>query len=134
MGGSSWAGVGCVLLRLWMVDDLGMGVGVMAKDGTEARFLAQVVCLAGQLGYTLAYHTHDSRRSVEGFPDLVLVRPPAGGGGRGRVVFAELKVGRARPTVAQEAWLEGLRLAGQEAYVWWPEQEAEIVEVLRAGC
>jgi len=74
------------------------------------------------------------RRSVEGFPDLVLVRPPAGGGGRGRVVFAELKVGRARPTVAQEAWLEGLRLAGQEAYVWWPEQEAEIVEVLRAGC
>jgi hypothetical protein len=46
-----------------------------------------------------------------GFPDLVLA-------GHGRVLFIELKVARRALTVEQEAWLEALRAAGQELYVW----------------
>ncbi len=41
----------------------------------EKPFQAQVVELARLSGW-LTYHTHDSRRSQSGFPDLVLVRAP----------------------------------------------------------
>jgi hypothetical protein len=40
---------------------------------TEKQFMAQVIQLA-RLRKWLVYHTHDARRSVAGFPDLVLVR------------------------------------------------------------
>lgn len=46
----------------------------------------------------------------KGFPDLCMVRE--------RVLFAELKVGRNKPSSAQEDWLSLLRLAGVEAYLW----------------
>jgi len=42
-----------------------------------------------------SYHTHDSRRSTPGFPDLVLIRPP-------RVMFIELKRETGRLTTAQK--------------------------------
>jgi VRR-NUC domain len=45
-----------------------------------------------------------------GFPDLCLVRD--------RVVFAEIKVGKNQLSPEQTAWLEALRAAGAEAYVW----------------
>lgn len=63
----------------------------------EAAFQVRVVTLARDHGWR-AYHTHDSRRSDPGFPDLVLVRPP-------RVLFVELKVGRRQLTGDQEAWM-----------------------------
>ena len=40
---------------------------------TEREWQAQVVSAAQALGWT-TYHTHDSRRSNKGWPDLVLVR------------------------------------------------------------
>ena len=40
---------------------------------TEKKFQAAVLQIANMYGW-LAYHTHDSRRSAPGFPDLVLVR------------------------------------------------------------
>ena len=92
------------------------------KKLTEKDFLAQVVRLARLLGW-LAYHTHDSRRSAAGFPDLVLVRP-------GRLLFAELKV-RSTLTTDQEAWLAALAAAGAEVFVWTPDQWEQIEEVLR---
>ena len=49
---------------------------------------------AAQTGGWLVYHTHDSRRSRKGFPDLVLVRPP-------KVIFAELKGPGGRVTPEQ---------------------------------
>ena len=49
----------------------------------------------------LCYHTHDSRRSPSGFPDLVLVRPP-------RLIFAELKSQRGRVRPDQQAWIVAL--------------------------
>ena len=57
--------------------------GAVAQDLTEKQFMTAVVEMARMLGW-LVYHTHDSRRSEAGFPDIVAVR-------RERVVFIELK-------------------------------------------
>lgn len=46
----------------------------------------------------------------KGFPDLVLVRE--------RVLWVEIKVGSRRLTPEQSEWLNDLRDAGQETYVW----------------
>lgn len=78
--------------------------------------------LAGTLGW-LGYHTHRSDRSPAGFPDLVLVR-------RGRLIFAELKRQdrKAKPTPAQDAWLDELELVTRHvehdaawSEVAWPD-------------
>lgn len=61
----------------------------------------------------LAYHTHDSRRSRRGFPDLVIV-------GTKGVLFRELKSAKGRLTLEQSQWLEQLKAAGQDAAVWRP--------------
>ena len=89
---------------------------------TEKQFQANVVKAARTLGW-LCYHTHDSRRSEKGFPDLTMVR-------RDRLLFAELKVGKNKLTPDQQDWLGSLLRAGQEAFVWRPEDWAEIVETL----
>ena len=90
---------------------------------TEKQFMAQVIELAKLRGWA-HYHTHDSRRSEEGFPDLVLTRRP-------RVIFAELKSDRGKLTPAQRAWLDELRACGQEAYVFRPRDWKTIERVLR---
>lgn len=99
---------------------------------TEKAFQAQIVELAGLLGY-LTYHTYDSRRSTSGFPDLVMVRPEGRPGRPRRVLFAELKVGRGRVTPAQHQWLATLAAAGAEAYCWFPEDWHVIEHVLSRG-
>jgi hypothetical protein len=78
---------------------------------TEADLERQVRGIARDLGL-LAYHTHDSRRSPGGFPDWVF----AGA----RVAFRELKRQSQKPTPAQQAWLDRLAAAGQDAGVWRP--------------
>jgi len=55
---------------------------------TEKEWQAQVIKLATMLSWKV-FHTHDSRRSTAGYPDLTLVR-------RSRVVFAELKTDTGR--------------------------------------
>jgi hypothetical protein len=90
---------------------------------TEAGFLAAVRALAKLKGYR-TYHTHDSRRSEAGFPDLVLVKRP-------RVIFAELKRDGKKPTAIQQTWLDDLTACGQEAYFWTPAQFEEITRILR---
>ena len=76
----------------------------------EKAFHAEVENLAKWLGWRV-YHTHDSRQSAPGFPDLVLVKPP-------RCLFAELKTGNGVTTEAQREWLEKLRACEQYAAVW----------------
>jgi len=90
---------------------------------SEKQFQAQVLQLARLSGW-LTYHTHDSRRSQAGFPDLVLVRPPA-------VLFAELKSegGGLRPE--QRGWLRALEACpGVAVRLWMPGDWPEVEEVL----
>jgi hypothetical protein len=94
------------------------------KPLSEKAFLAQVVQLA-KLRNWLCYHTHDSRHSARGFPDLVLVRPRTGG-----LLVAELKTDGGRLTPEQSAWLDAFAAAGVAAHVWrpraWKLIEAEL--------
>jgi hypothetical protein len=89
---------------------------------TEKQFEAQVKELAKLLGYKY-YHTYRSIHSPAGFPDCVFVRE--------RVVYAELKVGKNQPTPEQYEWLNALAEAGQEVYLWYPDDWQEILSVLR---
>ena|SRR3990167_674060 len=89
---------------------------------SESDFRRQVLALAQLCGWK-CYFTWTSIRSPAGFPDFCLVRD--------RVLFAELKTAKGKVTPAQQEWLDALRAAGQEVYVWRPEDLLEIAEVLR---
>jgi hypothetical protein len=89
---------------------------------SEGKFMARVVAYAKRRGW-LWYHTHNSRRSKEGFPDLVLVR-------KGEIIFAELKVGDNEATPEQAAWLDALRETGAASGVWRPESWPDIIKAL----
>lgn len=101
----------------------------MSNDGvkwipSEAAFQSAILALAQLAGWRV-YHTHDSRHSPAGFPDLVMVR------GR-RLVFAELKSGRGKVSAAQQQWLQALAgVPGAEVRVWrpadWPAIERELI-------
>lgn len=96
-----------------------VSLGLVEKD-----FLALVREAAGWCGWK-AYHTHDSQRSEPGFPDLVLVRPPA-------VVFAELKSTHGRLTRPQQTWLDALsQCQDVEACLWRPSDWERIVKRLQ---
>jgi hypothetical protein len=94
---------------------------------TEAQLLGKIRYLARLYGWRRVYHTHDSRRSDPGFPDLVLVHP-----GQRRIVFAELKTATGRTTPVQDAWLADLAAAGAEVHLWRPaDLQRTIPTVLR---
>jgi hypothetical protein len=90
---------------------------------TEAAFARAVLELLHLCGWR-TYHTHDSRHSAAGFPDLVAVHPdPARG-----VWFLELKSDAGRLTQAQVDWLNALEMAGARCHVLrprdWPLAQA----------
>jgi hypothetical protein len=90
---------------------------------SEKQFMAEVRDLLKMAGWR-SYHTHDSRKSDAGFPDLVAVRGP-------RVVWIELKAEGGKATAAQLNWLEDLKAADQEVYLWRPSDWPEIVRTIR---
>lgn len=91
----------------------------VAKAMSEDALLAQIKRLALDLGW-LVYHTHDSRRSEAGFPDLVLVNTK-----QRRALFRELKRMRGRVSPDQRIWLDALQLVGQDAAIWRPDDLLE---------
>ncbi len=91
---------------------------------TEKDWQEQVVKLATLLRWH-HFHPHDSRRSVAGWPDLVLVRPP-------ELVIAELKTDRGRLRPEQRDWLAWLAACGIETYVWRPRDWDAVVDRLTA--
>jgi len=60
-----------------------------------------------------------------GFPDLVLAHPKHG------VIFAELKSAIGKLSDHQQAWLDTLRQAGAEVYVWRPADIEQIKAILK---
>lgn len=79
---------------------------------TEAQFQSQVLALIRAMGLA-AYHTHDSRRSEPGFPDLVIV-------GMNGVLYRELKTAKGRVSPDQKYWIYALNAAGEDAGIWRP--------------
>ncbi len=93
---------------------------------SEKQFQAQVIELAQLCGWR-CYHTHDSRCSAPGFPDLVLARSP-------RLVFAELKSEEGRIRPEQSAWLDALgRSTNARACLWRPADWDDIQATLTTG-
>lgn len=82
---------------------------------SEKEFQSQVVEAAKALGW-LVYHTHDSRRSEPGFPDLVMVHER-----KKLVMYRELKTQTGKTTPDQKKWLGVLSAVGSDAGVWRPE-------------
>lgn len=91
---------------------------------TEEAFQQRILDYCRLRGL-LAYHTHDSRRSVAGFPDLVIV-------GGDRILYRELKTNGGKLSADQEKWLVRLKAAGGDASVWRPHQWDLIVSILDA--
>ena len=90
---------------------------------TEAQFTRQVVQLARTFQYAV-YHTFMSKWSEKGFPDLCLAKA-------GRLIFAELKSEIGKVSQKQEEWLDVLKAAGAETYIWRPNQFEEVATILR---
>ena len=103
------------------------GVRVPPEDSTEAALRARILRVATPHGW-LHYHTWDSRKSDEGFPDDVFVRP-------GRLIFAELKSRTGKPTAAQARWLSMLArsVPGVETYLWRPGDFGAIERLFISG-
>jgi len=111
----------------------------MGDRVSEADFLRFVVDVA-QRGGWLVHHELPAQRASgrwatwnvgpAGFPDLVLLRP-ASKYRPGQLIVAELKVGRNKPTKAQEKYLQAFRDAGVETYLWkWPDDREGILRRL----
>jgi hypothetical protein len=83
-----------------------------AKVMPEKDLLASVREMAVTLGF-LVYHTHDSRRSEGGWPDVAIA-------GHGRLLVRELKRQSGVVTPEQKVWLATLADAGVDAGVWRP--------------
>lgn len=98
----------------------------MTAPVSEADLQALIVD-AARWGGWLHYHTHDSRRSAAGFPDLVLAHPERG------VVFVEVKSERGRLTVEQERWRVALAAAGAEHWVARPAGIDALIARLAGG-
>lgn len=100
--------------------------GVLAMY--EKPFQTRVIQLAKFHGFELVYHTHNSQRSVPGFPDLVMVSTRSK-----RVLYRELKRTVGKVTGDQQSWLDALAVAGQDAGVWRPADllNGRIVSELR---
>ena len=96
----------------------------------EKAFMAAVIKLAKHYGYEV-YHTHNSRKSDPGFPDLVLCRPRSATS-PGRLIFAELKSSTGKLTMDQYRWLSVLKhsLPDVEVYCWRPGDLRQLIEVL----
>jgi hypothetical protein len=80
---------------------------------SEKELLEAIRELAGWCRWNV-YHTHDSRRSEPGFPDLVLAHKDRG------VLFVELKSEKGKLTKEQTGWGAVLLAAGADWRVWRP--------------
>lgn len=96
-------------------------------ESTENQFIADIREMAILLGWhpDLIYHTHDSRLSDAGFPDLAMIDGDF-------MLCLETKVKNRIVTPHQEAWLTALNgVTRVRALPVWPKDWAEITALLR---
>ena len=114
----------------WQVTE---GVGRELEEHFQQRLIKTAV-LCGWL----VYHTHDSRKSREGFPDLILVKE---GVRKGVLLALELKRGRKEVRAMlqpanksgrkQLAWIQALgEVETVHAEVVTPDDEQRIMDML----
>ena len=72
-----------------------------SKFAQEAKLQDALLKVLKDLGFDFRYHTHDSRRSEEGFPDIAAINRDAG-----ILWVAELKGLKTPTKPAQLEWLE----------------------------
>lgn len=94
---------------------------LLEKDFTKQIFETKKG-LAYSTGWQRVYHVFKSRNSPAGFPDWVLIRE--------RIVYAELKREKGKPSPEQIRWLDDLVRAGGEVYLWRPSDIEEISVIL----
>ena len=112
---------------------------ILDANISEKDFMQQVIDAARYLGWKV-FHTHDSRKSEPGYPDLTMIR-------NGFLIFAELKREGKKLTDEQEMWkfsIEGVETRAMqvdkrgremypvEYYVWHPSDFEEIMEILNS--
>lgn len=94
---------------------------IAARDMREKVLQEKVRQICERIGHEY-YHTHRSDRSPAGFPDCTIVAAD-------RLIFAELKRQKEKPTEAQRRWLEALARCRCQScgapvasgvYVWRP--------------
>lgn len=91
----------------------------------------RLLCLRQQVPY---YHTHNSLRSQPGFPDTVIIRPPARFPAPW-LILAELKTERGRLSDAQQQWRAALEAVaavcpGVAYFLWRPSDWPDIIALL----
>ena len=89
------------------------------KKKSEEILQDSIVALAKLLGY-LHYHTHDSRRSPGGFPDLVLVHVKTG-----TVLWIECKSEDGELSDDQKKWGTALVAGHARYYILRPRDWAD---------
>ena len=102
---------------------------VMNEAVTEDSFKRMVIEYA-QLHHWLVHHARPAmnrrgkwatwQEGDNGFPDLTLAR-------RGKVIFAELKSEKGKPSDAQLGWLVSL----PNSFIWKPSDWPQIEELLK---
>lgn len=89
----------------------------------EKDFQAAIIKYAESCNW-LVYHTHDSRRSAEGFPDLVCIKG-------GTMLILELKRESGVLSEDQERWLTALeKVTRVDAYTARPHNQASVEKYL----
>ena len=93
-------------------------------DVSERDWQATVYQMCTVARCQVQYHTHDSRRSDAGWPDLAIVTADS------RFLVAELKRQKGKLRPEQVATLTALTQAGVACYVWRPLDVDEIIRIL----
>jgi hypothetical protein len=94
---------------------------------TEAQWQAQIIQAAESCGWK-HYHTHDSRRSTAGFPDLVMVR-----GDRMLVIECKKQDDKTPPRrmAEQQEWIDAIDgVTEVTAFVARPSDWDRVTEAL----
>lgn len=93
---------------------------------SEKDLQSTLVQAAGLTGW-LVYHTHDSRRSAPGFPDLVLVHAD-----RSQLAFIECKTEKGKVSEHQKRWLAALESVAYDLSAR-PDGERNPAAAVRVG-